>query len=215
MNRLILLLLLGLALLNGSCDLFGPEEEPEPYTGGTVTNVAFEILGPGSVRIRWTENFADEDGFYVDRKVWDGSWEHKILEVGANDTTAIDTTVTMGDVYYYKVYAFKGDSESVEEQVQYNYYLPAPYNLDYDYSWANPTRMRLFWINQAAWADSIVVAKRISGEQWTPHIAMLPGSATEWTDTAYDVSLVTTWGFTAYYNEHVSQQATLTMMPPK
>lgn len=215
--RNTIMILCGLLLLGLSgCDLFSPEEEdPDPYTGGSVTNVQFHILSPTDVQLNWTEDYPDEDGFYVDRKLWNGAWEKKILQVGANTTMAVDTTAELGKVYYYKVYAFKGNQESEEEQVQYNFYLPAPQNLDYDFSWSQPNRMRLFWQNQAVWADSIVVARRLEGEQWTPHVAVLDGSATEYIDQDYNVSLTTSWGFTAYYQEHVSQQATLTMMPPK
>ncbi|HOY84637.1 MAG TPA: hypothetical protein PLQ80_05000 [Candidatus Syntrophosphaera sp.] len=217
MRRLSLLLLGGLLLLVlASCDLLNPDgDDPLPYTGGTVSEVTFELLGPTEVRLNWAENFPDEDGFYVDRKLWDGAWERKIQSVAANATTVVDTTAQLGKVYYYKVYAFKGEQESVEEQQQYNCYLPAPADLDYDYSWSQPNRVRLFWLNKAAWADSIVVAKRLSGEQWTAHLAALPGSATEWTDLGYNHSQTVTWGFTAYFQDQVSQQATLTLMPPK
>jgi len=215
--RWYLLVVLCVALLClGGCNLFGPEDEdPDPYTGGTVSDVAFEIMGPASVKITWTENFADEDGFYVDRKLWDGEWERKILQCGPNETQVTDPSAVLGSVYYYKVYAFKGDRESEEEQVQYNFYLPWPQNVDYDFSWNQPGIIRFFWTNQAAWADSIVVAKRVSGGQWEAPYAVLAGNATEYTDPAYNVAVEATWGFTTYYQEHISSQTTITMMPPK
>ncbi len=215
MNKFFLFLGFAMLLLLSSCNWFTNEDPPDVYTGGTVTSVTFELLSPTHVKLNWVENFPDETGFYVDRKLWDGAWQRKILHVGANVTTATDSTAELGKVYYYKIYAHRGEDESVEEEQQYNCFLPCPYNVDYDYSWSFPNRLRLFWTNQATWADSIVVAKRISGEEWTPHVAVLPGDATEYTDYTYNVNQITSWGFTAYYQEHVSQQHTITMMPPK
>lgn len=215
MRRYLLLGICVCLLVLSGCDWFSPDDEPDPYTGGSVTNVSFEILSPTSVKITWAEDFPDEDGFYVDRKLWDGQWEHKILHCGSNETQVTDTNAVLGSVYYYKVYAVKGNKESVEDQVQYNFLLPWPYNVDYDYNWNQPGIIRFFWTNQAAWADSIVVAKRISGEQWVSPYAVLPGNATEYTDPSYTVTVEATWGFTTYYQEHISSQATITMMPPK
>jgi hypothetical protein len=55
------------------------DDDPKPYTGGEISAVSFEILGPESIRINWAENFSDEDGFYVDRQIWPSPWQRKVL----------------------------------------------------------------------------------------------------------------------------------------
>lgn len=216
-KALIIVFVALLALGLSSCNLFNNDDDPEIYTGGSVTEVTFAVSSPTSVTLTWEEDFTDEDGFYVDRQAWDGGWqewEKKILTVDADVHTAIDTDADLGTSYRYRVYAFKGDAVSDEIAWDYNFWLPYPQNLDYDFSWATPTRIRFFWDNIAPWADSIVVAKRPAGEEWTPHYATLPGNATEYMDSSYDVSIDNTWGFTAYYQEHISSQYTITMMAP-
>jgi hypothetical protein len=221
MNRflLFLIVLITAAMLTG-CP-FTPEEddndpeEPTLYTGGEIAGVTFEVLGPNSVRIRWSENFPDEEGFVIDRKEWDGEWTYNLLTTSANDTTVVDDTAALDKIYYYHVYAFKGNAHSVKDQIQYNFNLPYPANIDYDYSWSNPNRIRMFWSNLAPWADSIVVAKRLDYGTWTPGYAILSGAAEGYTDTAYNVQTTTSYGYTAYYQDHQSQQYVITFQPPK
>ncbi len=202
-------------LLIAGCNLFTDTDDPDIYAGGEVSSVTFQVEGPNTVRINWTETFPDEQGFYIDRKVWDGTWEKKLIQVPAEATTALDTTAVLGTVYYYKVYAYKNDAESVEEQVQYNFYLPAPKDPEYDFSWTNPTRIRISWENLAPWADSIRVSKKIGDGFWVTPYQVLAGDATEFMDNNFNVEVVNTWSIVAYYEEHFSQQALLTLMPPK
>lgn len=210
------LLLAGMILiLTASCKPFVHEDDPDPYTGGEVSALSFQIVGPGVVKLSWNENFPDEDGFYVDRRRWDGPWETRILQAYPNQVCITDIFATMGEVYFYRVYAFKGNSLSEPVEQQYNFLLPPPADVDYDFDWNAPTRIRFFWTNQAAWADSIVVAKRLEGQDWTPNVAVLSGNACEWTDPSYDVTTSTTWSFTTLYQEHASIPALITMVPPK
>ena len=216
-KALILMFVITFTLGLSSCNLFNNDDDPEVFTGGSVTEVTFLVSSPHSVTLNWVEDFADEDGFYIDRQIWDGGWqewERKILVVGQDFHTAIDTTAIMGSSYRYKVYAYKGNAESDEQLWDYNFWLPYPLNPDYDFSWSNPTRIRFFWSNQAPWADSIVVAKQLEGQAWVGRYSVLPGAATEYTDTDYVVTQTATWGFTAYYQNQVSQQSRITMVAP-
>lgn len=214
--RLCQILLAGILLvLAAGCKPFVHEDDPDPYTGGEVSGLTFQIIGPGVVKLFWQENFTDEDGFYVDRRRWDGQWESRILQAYPDQVCINDIFAELGQVYYYRVYAFKGNSLSLPVEAQFNFYLPPPANLDYDFSWNTPGRIRFFWTNEAAWADSIVVAKRLEGQDWVPRVAVLPGNAVDWTDLDYDVSQTATWSFTTYYQHYVSNPAQITMIPPK
>lgn len=219
MKQLLSCLLLISTLVIMGCNLFTKDDDdndPVLYEGGVVDSVRFQVMAPTSIQITWAETFTDEDGFYIDRKVWDGEWHNRILHVGPNVHSVIDETGDLDEVYYYHVYAYKGDAESVKEQIQYNFNLPYPDNVDWSYNPnSSPTHIRLFWTNLATWADSIVVAKKINYEVVDSHYAKLAGNATEYTDVAYDHALTTTYGFTAYYQDHTSQQYNLTLVPPK
>ncbi|NLG18241.1 MAG: hypothetical protein GX556_12985 [Fibrobacter sp.] len=215
MRRLLWFVLLVFCFGLVSCNLLNPEDDPERYTGGEVSAVSFDILGPGQIRIKWKENFTDEDGFYVDRKKWPETWERKVLHTGSNETTVTDNEAELGSIYFYKVYAVKGDRQSEEEDVQFNFDLPGPTNIETDFNWNRPDRIRLWWTNNATWVDSIVIAKKVSGEQaWTFPYAVLPGDATEFIDLDMNINVTNNWSFTAYYRNHKSIQNTCTLMPP-
>ncbi|NLW19402.1 MAG: hypothetical protein GXY81_06920 [Candidatus Cloacimonetes bacterium] len=213
-------LILGLFLILSlaGCSLFtkpdDQDDPPETYTGGEISSLTMEIAGPTKVKLTWTDTFEDEDGFYIDRREWDGAWVEKMITVGVEVNTAIDNEAELGKVYYYRVRAFKGSAISQEEAHQLNFYLPAPQNIDYDFSWSNPRRICLFWDNVATWADSIVIAKKHSGEDWVPRYAVLPGSAIQYNDMDFYTNKTTTWSFTAHYGEQRSISPTLTIQAP-
>lgn len=213
-----LILGLFLILILAACSLFTkPDEQddpPEIYSDGEITSLSMEIVGPTKVKLTWTDSFEDEDGFYVDRREWDGAWEEKIVMVGADVDSAVDSTAVLGTTYYYRVRAFKANAVSQEEAHQFNFFLPAPQNIDSDFNWNNPSRIRLFWDNVATWADSIVIAKKHSGEDWVPGYAVLPGSAVQYNDMDYNRNKTTTWSFTAYYSDKKSLSPTLTVQAP-
>jgi hypothetical protein len=87
-----------LFVLLAACKPFVHTDDPEPYLGGEAGNISFRIVGPGVVKILRTENFNDEDGFYVDRRLWNGNCESRILQaypdqVCINDIFATQTQV--------------------------------------------------------------------------------------------------------------------------
>lgn len=62
--------------------------------------IATEI--DGTVIIDWTDNSSGEEQFELQRKVNDGDWEDLII-VGPGITTYTDSTVSTGNIYYYRV----------------------------------------------------------------------------------------------------------------
>lgn len=93
---------------------------PRPYDGGIAdmgayeyqgivvippSNLATTIASSTQVNLRWTDNSDNEDGFKIERKVEDGSWQ-EIATVGANVTTCQDTELIPNATYYYRVRAY-------------------------------------------------------------------------------------------------------------
>jgi hypothetical protein len=191
------------------------DDDPKPYTGGEISAVSFEILGPDSIRINWAESFTDEDGFYVDRQRWPNTWQRKVLHLGPNETSVVDDSLRLGEVYYYKVYAVKGDRESEEEEVQLNFLVPHPINVGNDFNWNQPNRIRLFWTNNAAWADSIWISKQEGDQEWDVPYAVVPGDATEFNDMDMNIEVANTWSFVTFSRGNMSTAYFYTLMPPK
>jgi hypothetical protein len=69
-----------------------------------------------SLRVTWSDNSSNEDGFKLERKTGSGSYG-QIATVGAGVTSYTDTGLNPGDTYTYRVRAFNavGDSGYSEE----------------------------------------------------------------------------------------------------
>jgi len=218
MRALGLILLAVVLTLLTSCNFLSSNDEDQnnttEYSGGMISNVRFVIESPHNVRIKWNENFADEQGFRIDRREWDGEWHNRLITVSANDSTVVDTTAELGKVYYYHVYAYKGNSESVKDNYQFNFDLPAVHNIDYSFNWQISDRIAFLWENLAPWADSIVVSKKVSGEAEYARKGVLTGNATGWTDYYYVYQSYSFYRFTTWYQGR-STYSGIEMVPPK
>ncbi len=64
-----------------------------------------------SVNLSWTDNSSAEEGHKIERKVGNGSFA-QYATVAANVTSYTDNSVTKGETYSYRVYAYKGTKKS-------------------------------------------------------------------------------------------------------
>ena len=76
------------------------------------SDLSATVLPDTSVKIDWTDNSANEDGFRIDRKLTElGTWS-EVGSVGANVTTFTDATVAPSSTYYYRVRSFNAANGS-------------------------------------------------------------------------------------------------------
>jgi fibronectin type 3 domain-containing protein len=69
------------------------------------TNLAASVLSPTQIRVTWQDNSTNEGSFDVWRKAGNGAYV-KIAIVAANSTSYVDSGVTTGTSYSYKVRAY-------------------------------------------------------------------------------------------------------------
>lgn len=67
--------------------------------------------GYARIRLAWTDNSNNETGFKIERST-DGSSYTQITTVPANRKWYVDTGLTRGQIYYYKVRAYNGSGDS-------------------------------------------------------------------------------------------------------
>jgi hypothetical protein len=77
---------------------------PEPEAPSTPTNLKATALSSTEVRLTWTDQASDEDGFYVERN---GA---RVITLGSNASSFTDTNLTPGTEYEYRVQAYNNDN---------------------------------------------------------------------------------------------------------
>ena len=78
---------------------------------GPTAPTSLTATSPGGtqVNLSWIDNSADENGFQIERST-DNSNFSALASVVAGVTTYVDTAITSGQIYYYKVRAYKNSS---------------------------------------------------------------------------------------------------------
>jgi hypothetical protein len=76
-------------------------------------SVHFELtqqtLSKNQIMLTWEDQFSDEFGFKIERKIGPGGIYREIGTVGANVTSYTDTDLEPGTIYYYRVRAYNSD----------------------------------------------------------------------------------------------------------
>jgi uncharacterized protein YkwD/uncharacterized membrane protein len=90
-----------------------PTPTPTPPTGAPAapTNVVASVVSASSILISWTDAASNETAYKVERST-DGKTFYPVLGGGANSTRALDTKLTAGKRYYYRVYAMNNAGKS-------------------------------------------------------------------------------------------------------
>lgn len=112
---------------------------PEPFVAITYEKVPSAPTNLSSsatsdyISLSWTDNSNDEDGFYVYRSQSSGTSTTdytQIVDLSSNTTSYDDTGLLDGERYYYRVTAYRGNTESdVSNETNSVTALPAPSNL--------------------------------------------------------------------------------------
>lgn len=96
----------------------------------TPTNMHIIVNSITSCSLDWDDNSIGEAGFKVDRKKEDGNWEEEYLVLDENIEECLDTDLDPGSTYFYRVYAFfsETNSLSVESQIELFYPICSDFN---------------------------------------------------------------------------------------
>jgi len=217
-RRYFIFAVIGVICLLAGCDLkimddlWDDNDVIIPYGGGEITEISFKILGPSQVQISWEENFTNEDGFTVSR--WSADYSsNRIARCGANETVVVDSTAELGKEYTYFIEAFKNGIVSPGTSARFKFTLPNLSEVGYEFNWIEPNRLKLIWTNNAPWADSILIAKKVGAQAWVTPYAVIPGSATDFMDEDLLIGVRNTWSFTTYYQNHISDKYIYTIEP--
>ena len=76
------------------------------------TNLKAAAASATSIKLTWKDNASNETGFRIERKtIPPDKWE-EVATVGANVATYVDSGLTTGTTYYYRVYSYNAAADS-------------------------------------------------------------------------------------------------------
>ena len=113
--------------------------------------------------LTWTDNCIGEEGYRIDRKIGNGNWNKKYLELPENTVTVTDN-VAIFDTLYYRVYVFSGKSESATTQDSIFQTLSAPSDLS-TYI-LDDNKIRLNWIDNSLNEAGFYIDRKVGGLNW-------------------------------------------------
>ena len=90
-----------------------PDERAQAAPGGAPTNLLVESVGPDALRLTWTDNASDEEGYLVEHQV-DGTFEVAfVVDANVNHVGLLDERAV---TYRVRAYRFGETSNVVSER---------------------------------------------------------------------------------------------------
>lgn len=124
-------LFIGLILLFSHCEErewnspFDTAMDPELWK---PTNLKVVKKNLTSADLSWQKPNVEFEGFKIDRKIGEGTWQTAYQNLGKTASTFTDTDVLpdVTTIYHYRVYAFAGENNSTGVEFDYLPEFPAP-----------------------------------------------------------------------------------------
>jgi formylglycine-generating enzyme required for sulfatase activity/phosphoribosyl-ATP pyrophosphohydrolase len=166
------------------------------------TNLQLTQLSPVEIKLEWNDNSIGEDGFKIDRKIGEGSWEVTYATVGEDITEYIDTDLTPEEDYTYRVYGYSGDVESDYAESSMSLAFPAPTN--FQLSPLSITEIQLTWQDNSTGEDGFKIDRKVGEGSWEVVYATVGENFTEFIDTDVVELEEYTYRIRAYYQDYYS-----------
>jgi len=146
------------------------------------------------VSLAWSDNSSYEDGFVIERRLLSGSFSI-LAEVGAGVVSYVDTTVSAGAAYEYRVKAVAAGAESAYS----NLLAVTVPSLEVPLAPSAPvfiavsdTSIGMSWTDNADNEDGLLLYRSVNGGAWSV-IATLPANSVAYTD--YDIQEITVYDY--------------------
>lgn len=146
------------------------------------TNLTAQALSASSIRLSWTDNSTNENGFRVQR--WNGTGWTEIGEAGSNSTGYTDNGLSAGMLYQYRVYAYNNltGNSAFSNTASATTLAPPATPGDTAATPLSSTAIRVTWTDNAANEDSYELQSSTdAGSSWTT--ISLPANTTDYEAT--------------------------------
>ena len=171
------------------------------------TSLEAQAVSPTGITVTWADANDNELGFWVERRIGEGAWA-LFTTLGANTTSYVDTSLSEGVIYGYRVRSYNTAAVSDYTPEVTSTVLPlAPSNLAA--SVVSDTRIDLTWTDNSTGESAYSVERKTSASGTWAEIATLAANTTTYADTGlsapityvYRVRAANTAGYSAYSNE--------------
>jgi len=95
----------------------------------TPTNLQVIQISDVEIKLTWEDNSYGEDGYRIDRKVSDGSWDVGYGDVSSDIEEWNDNSSILNQVNHYRIYGYANGNQSEEEIVETTPIFSSPTNL--------------------------------------------------------------------------------------
>ncbi len=171
------------------------------------TNLVATPINDSEIELTWTDNCDFESGYKIDRSE-DGSNFTQISELSENITEHVDTELTYGTDYTYRVKAFTEENESnYVESNKTDLSLPTPTNLTA--TPINVSDIKIIWIDNCSFEEGFRIERSDGGG--FIEIIVLGENNTEYTDRGLNYGTDYTYRVYTFLNENESDYSETTV----
>lgn len=150
------------------------------------TNLSITQTSVTSCKLTWTDNSTNEQGFRIDRKKDNETWQVGYTEVEANVTEFTEQDLDATSTYSYKVYGFVGDNMTtmIEGSIDMNF--PAPTNLQINQT--TITSCHLNWEDNSTGEEGFRIDRKKDSESWQVGYAEVGANVAEIVETGLQLN---------------------------
>jgi surface antigen/PKD repeat protein len=162
------------------------------------SDLAATALSQSQIDLTWTDNADNEDGFRIERSLYESSGFAQIDTVSTDITSYSDTGLSAGTHYYYRVYAFNTVGNSAYSDVADGTTpsLPPAAPSDLVASTVSQSQIDLTWVDNAGNEDGFRIERSLYDTSGFTPIATLAADSTSYASAG--LSAGTTYYYRVY-----------------
>lgn len=174
------------------------------------TNLQITQNSITSVTLNWEDNSTGEEGFKIERKYGEGSWQ---LLTTTKNTSIADNSFELNTQVYYRISAFIGDYNSSYVENNFNSTIPSPTNLIISFN--SSTSVTLNWSYENNGHDGFKIDRKTIDGSWQNDFVQVGSTQLSFTDNSVNLeSNGYTYRVYAFIDQYNSEKTEISISKP-